>query len=56
MDNFVNMELAKKIQKEDLNRLKNNSTTAFKAFDIEMEEFNMIDDHFNDHSSPKSML
>ena len=56
MDNFVNIELAKKMKQEDLIRLENNSTTASKAFDIEMEEFNMVDDHFNDHSSPKSML
>lgn len=54
MDNFVNIELAKRMQRE--NKLESNSQNLQKAFDIEMEEFSMVEDHFNDHNKPKSFL
>ena len=49
LDNFVSIELAKKQQREGINL---NHVPKYKAFDIEMEEFDMVDDHFSDQSRP----
>ena len=54
MDNLKNIELAKRTQKDEIKL--NNHGLEYKAFDIEMEEFDMVDDYFNDQSSPQSML